>query len=217
MALKKITGNETPRPLRGKTSKFNRLVRFVDLNESLKEVEENFIQLPANPTTGDVLVFNGTEWVPGSVGGGNDEYQETIVEISSSDILTFGDGYDFSSQLPALNQNEYLDGYWFLEVVPTGDGYFDMDSILNVMGSYLPSDALKTSDYKVFKGDLLNKVYEIVDVPDFGGKVPVLGNNFVGYGFFMIYTLSGNNPTTYLDPSDFYLRLKIYHKTITFG
>jgi hypothetical protein len=69
MSLKKITGNETPRPLRGKTAKSNRLVRFVDLNESLKEVEENFIQLPSNPTTGDALVFNGTEWVPGSVGG----------------------------------------------------------------------------------------------------------------------------------------------------
>jgi hypothetical protein len=72
MSLKKITGNETPRPLRGKTAKSNRLVRFVDLNESLKEVEENFIQLPSNPQNGDALVYNSTSelWEAGSVGGG---------------------------------------------------------------------------------------------------------------------------------------------------
>lgn len=75
MSLKKITGNETPRPLRGKTNKFNRAVRFVDLTESLKEIEENFIQLPANPQNGDALVYNSTTglWEPGSVGGGGIE------------------------------------------------------------------------------------------------------------------------------------------------
>lgn len=33
MTIKKRTGNEIPRPLIGKTHKYNRLVRFVDLND----------------------------------------------------------------------------------------------------------------------------------------------------------------------------------------
>jgi hypothetical protein len=39
MNLTKRTGNETPRFNTGKTHKYNRLVRFVDLNESLREIE----------------------------------------------------------------------------------------------------------------------------------------------------------------------------------
>ena len=39
MAIKKRTGDERPRPLIGKTAKDNRIVRFVDLNKNLGEVE----------------------------------------------------------------------------------------------------------------------------------------------------------------------------------
>jgi hypothetical protein len=72
MAIKKITGNETPRPLRGKTHKSSRNVRFVDLNatadELVKYAEESFIQAPANPQDGDALVYNSTTglWEPGN-------------------------------------------------------------------------------------------------------------------------------------------------------
>ena len=39
MAIKKRTGDERPRPIIGKTAKDTRIVRFVDLNKNLGEVE----------------------------------------------------------------------------------------------------------------------------------------------------------------------------------
>jgi hypothetical protein len=67
MSIKKRTGNETPRPAIGKTAKSTRIARFVDLNEGLDEVvkyaDEKFVELPANPSEGEALVFDGEKWV----------------------------------------------------------------------------------------------------------------------------------------------------------
>ena len=64
MAIEKRTGSKLPRLASGKLAKDNRVVRFVDLNDSLNKIEEytegNFIPLPENPSNGDALVYNST-------------------------------------------------------------------------------------------------------------------------------------------------------------
>lgn len=54
---------------------YNSLTQNIDFNGNsgfnpFSVDVSQFIKLPPNPTTGDTLVFNGTEWVSGSIGGG---------------------------------------------------------------------------------------------------------------------------------------------------
>jgi hypothetical protein len=112
MAIKNITGNETPRPLRGKTHKSNRNVRFVDLNataeELVKYAEESFIQAPANPSIGDSVVWNGTDWVAGS-GGSGSEYTETIVMVTGEEFGDIANEAPIFELLPAPGEGKYYD------------------------------------------------------------------------------------------------------------
>jgi hypothetical protein len=214
MSLKKITGNETPRPLRGKTNKFNRLVRFVDLNESLKEVEENFIQLPSNPTTGDALVFNGTEWVPGSVGGGGDEYQETIVEISSAQILNMGSGTK-TNLTELLGVDEYLDAEIWIEFTPNGTNYTGTFENLHILYSdqeyWFEAGALK-SQYKAVW-------YLKLDGKDTVNSLQGAGNIYPMYPNYQTNIRIGVQaaPTTTILNGNGTLRAIIKYKVRTFG
>jgi hypothetical protein len=234
MALKKITGNETPRPLRGKTNKFNRAVRFVDLTESLKEIEENFIQLPANPNNGDALVFNGTDWVPGSVGG-DSEYIETIVDISSAQILAMGTSP--IELLPAPGVDSYYEGKIIFEIdpdpgfIPLADsniwityGSFNNTSVGNILSSL--SRVLNKISVKTLSGlspDFTKRTlvmplqdFTYVNLPEsqvFNNIGTNLSNNAVRMRLLgTSYEASG-----FEEGSGGTLRVKIYHKTITFG
>lgn len=81
----------------------NKLARIGHVNH----VIGNTIPLPANPNNGDALVYNSTTglWEPGSVGGS--EYTETIVDISSAQILAMGDTP--IELLPAAGVGKYYD------------------------------------------------------------------------------------------------------------
>lgn len=90
MAIEKRTGNEAPRPVLGKTAKSQRVVRFVDLNDSLDKVQEytegTFVQLPAQPSNGDALTYNAAtnSWEAGSVGGSTNEVLFAKVDASTA-------------------------------------------------------------------------------------------------------------------------------------
>ena len=80
----------------------NKLARIGHVNH----VIGNTIPLPENPQNGDALVYNSTTglWESGSVGGG-DEWQETIVNFTETE-LSVGGTYEL---LPLLSGNDYYE------------------------------------------------------------------------------------------------------------
>lgn len=79
--------------------------------ESLSElvdeaIKSEVIPLPANPNNGDVLVFNGIEWIA------DNEWQEVTVLITGEELRDLnGDSpIDFTNLFPVLDINtQYLD------------------------------------------------------------------------------------------------------------
>lgn len=88
MSIEKRTGDETPRPKIGKTHKYNRWVRFVDLNDYADQIVDfanlTYIPLPDNPSDGDALVYNSTteSWEAGITGGSAVKEKVTVLELS---------------------------------------------------------------------------------------------------------------------------------------
>jgi hypothetical protein len=69
----------------------NKLARIGHVNSVITDVN-NKIDAPANPVTGDALVYNGTDWVPGYPT--DPTLQTAVVEISSAELGSGGPGKD---------------------------------------------------------------------------------------------------------------------------
>ena len=137
-------------------------------------------------------------------------YTETIVIISSAQILAMGDNP--IELLPPVGGDTYYDYYGIIEFVGENTGYTLEDDI--VLGSYstfggcfIGANFLMGTSYKVFFFDNRNKGQESgVNAVQVGYYLPV--NESIS-----LFTYNSVNPAF----GDGTLRVKIYHKTITFG
>jgi len=205
----------------GKTSKDNVWARFVDINKvvdgvnaELDLVDAAILAVEALVTAGVVtdgvtITGSGTAGDP-LVAAGGSEYTETIVNISSAQILAMGTTP--IELLPAPGAGMYYDvDRVVLENIAVTTGYTVGTSYLSISNS--TQNIAYTASSLI--GDAVDRV-SVTKCADYWND-SVEGIN---YGQFIL--LNGNiTLSTYdaTDPTlgDGTLRVKIYHKTITFG
>lgn len=112
MQIDRLTGDERPRPKLGKTNKYNRWVRFVELNNYATQIldyaDGNFIVAPETPSNGDGLVYNSTTgtWEAAANAGAQDlESVLTEGNITGSFDIVISD----SQVIKQESTNTYLD------------------------------------------------------------------------------------------------------------
>jgi hypothetical protein len=139
----------------------------------------------------------------------NELYTETIVDISSAQILNMGTSP--IELLPAAGLNQYYDidkvvfEYTHITTRYTlGDNNRNMNLFGN-NGSYL------TDIYSGILRQTANSV-SIVEIGNYSSETPSSGGFQRLNDNIQLY-ISGGNPTL----GDGTLRVKIYHKTLTFG
>ncbi len=142
-----------------------------------------------------------------TVGSG---YTETIVNISSAQILAMGDTP--IELLAAPTAGTYYEYYGFLEYSHNTTAYTFNDQIVignssTYGGCYCHSSLITNSANRVFQFDSTPEGQEPQGV-SLNVAYPIPTGEAV-----KIFTYNGNNPTL----GDGTLRVKIYHKTITFG
>jgi hypothetical protein len=181
------------------------------------------ITAPDSPTVGDMVTWNGTEWVATPAGGS--DYTETIVNITPTET-TYSDGRP-------LVASGILDmGTTPIELLPAAgvNAYYDIDKVVleytHITTPYsLSSDLINVrhlSNYSfgsAFSPNLIVNTSDRVAI----GKMDAFSDD-VNNGFSMcgvqllnesivLDTYNNTNPTL----GNGTLRVKIYHKTITFG
>jgi hypothetical protein len=166
MAIKKKTGSELPRFNNGKTYKYNRYPRFVDLNKGLNEIveyaENTYIPAPSNPQNGDTVVFQNGDWVSGQSGSGGN-LQTTIVEISDIEIQSMN-----SSNILLLPNLSEPNQYYALKRlifefdpgnIPfslSGDEYFFIHGLGDIVGVFSVNSMLTGINKVAFIVDLVS-------------------------------------------------------------
>jgi len=157
-----------------------------------------------------------------TVGGGS-EYAETIVNISSAQILNWGSNrIEILADL--LNPNTYYDAYGVVEYDAGEVDTFTLGSLFigNWDGSNPTSGTLISNDL-VFSGVVKSRCFFNLTTAwkNNGANTPALYTNInsgVYIGGFSISGGGAQDPTQEGDSdSTGTLRVKIYHKTITFG
>jgi hypothetical protein len=218
MANKRIDQlNPNLEPLNG-----NELIPIFDTTNgtteriSVNTLLNNKIDAPANPQNGDALVYNSTTglWEPGVVGG-TSEYTETIVDISSDQILAWNNSSNKVELLPTPTTNKYYDiNKIIVEYKHNGTVYAgDFQALIVTYSSrevYLDGGVLKQPYDASFILDL-NKFDSLSDADERGYVFPFYPNYTnlsIGVREGLLKTITSGNGT---------LRVKIYHKTITFG
>jgi hypothetical protein len=176
---------------------------------TLADIQESVLDLTTPPSDGDVLTYDtgAISWQP--AGGGSD-YTETIVDISSAQILAMGDTP--VELLAAPTAGTYYEYYGFLEYSHNTTAYTFNDQIVignssTYGGCYCHSSLITNSANRVFQFDSTPEGQEPQGV-SLNVAYPIPTGEAV-----KIFTYNGNNPTL----GDGTLRVKIYHKTITFG
>jgi hypothetical protein len=143
--------------------------------------------------------------------GGGSEYTETIVNISSAQILAMGTTP--IELLPAPGVGKYYDYEGFLEYTHVSTDYIISDDLVlgsfsSYGGKYISSNILSSTDNYIIgfnnKGG--------------GQEVGLVAGNVISFKQLLnepihLFTFSEVDPTD----GDGTLRVKIYHKTITFG
>jgi hypothetical protein len=203
-----------------------------DLNRplSIEEMDDNFETLNSssldsisNPQEGDSLIYQSGSWVAGT----SEEYTETIVNISSTET-TYSDGR------PLVASGILAMGDTPIELLPDpGVGnYYDVDKVVieNVVGglqyqlnndNFLQlqingnnayfSPAVLFEPHQTFVV-WTGESYRIIDLTGDGDIVTIMSEQNVFGNPMQLSTLTGNAT----DGTNG-LRVKIYHKTITFG
>ena len=103
MSINKLTGDEIPRPKYGKTAKFNRYVRFIDLNKYTDEIleysEESFIRKDIVLTKDQLNNINSSGGIPLTLEELGCEKGESVLFLDIFSVSeVFRDGTDFDSQ-----------------------------------------------------------------------------------------------------------------------
>lgn len=137
-----------------------------------------------------------------SEGGGNSDYTETIVNITSAQILNMGSTP--IELLPAAGVGKYYDYYGFGEYLFNTAAYvFIGDSgFIGGLNSYFGQDL-----NNILGGN--SGTFKFSSAGSILGKTEPQQNN----ESIVFTTYDSENPTL----GDGTLRVKIYHKTITFG
>lgn len=160
---------------------------------------------------------NTVGWGKGSLnnsigwGQGGFEYAETIVNISSAQILAMGTTP--IELLPAAGANKYYDiDKVVVEYTSGASAYNFTDEIVLQINSnaVVLKNLLGLTDTWFIVNDLNS--YELTASAPIGGDVKVAYGEAVNKGL-TINTYNGTDPTD----GDGTLRVKIYYKTITFG
>lgn len=108
MALTKRTGNEKPRPQIGKTADKTRLVRFVDLNKLIDEIEQELVDLDTSIQTDLTAIIQAVNDVSDAVADLTPLTAE--FELSSADLLAIGASP--VELLPAEGAGSYYEIDW---------------------------------------------------------------------------------------------------------
>jgi hypothetical protein len=161
---------------------------------------------------------NTIGWGKGSLnnsigwGQGGFEYAETIVNISSAQILAMGTTP--IELLPAAGANKYYDWYAIIEMTPGTTKYTCADDILvGDSSSYFGQILFRTL---IDDADLNPSVIQISSK---SGQNEIQGGAYVvSYKTMLnrpveMLTYNATNPTL----GDGTMRVKVYYKTITFG
>lgn len=177
----------------------NKLARIGHVNSVITDVNTK-IDAPANPVTGDALVYNGTDWVAGYPT--DPTLQTAAVEVSSAEILDLHNNNKFL--LPALPEGK---AYKVLECIASyifgTTPYNSAGADTLVIDSDKPSFEWSTEGF--IRGTLQNRqqgffsVQAILSYPDLSNTTPVT------------LSLDGGTPMT---GGDGILKIKLVYQVI---
>lgn len=136
-----------------------------------------------------------------SAGGSGSDYTETIVNISSAQILAWTTPYNLLTNAGAGN---YYDWYMVLEYTAGVTAYTGA-TVLNIVSS--GGNTLATIDAYLI-GDTVNQIAIVYPAYNNGG-VMMWSSDTLNSGLQIASNALADGDGT--------LRVKIYHKTITFG
>ena len=171
---------------------------------TIDDLQESVLELTTPPDEGDVLTYTAgaPAWAPAS--GGSD-YTETIVNITSAQIKS---GNNLSLLSPTVGDTFYLYDYIIFELTH-GNIVYDVDTATELVIEDQDGNRLAFfSDLYYFTDDDSPKYYGYLrPTAPFGYMPTSLKMSFQDGTGNRVALLNGNGT----------LRVKIYHKTITFG
>ena len=187
-------------------------IKFLGVDASVPTPENRSSQ--SNGLSSMVTIEEIAEKV-GAINGGSSEYTETIVNISSAQILAMGTTP--IELLPAAGVGKYYD----IDKIVLECKMQGIDYVVDA-GSYLYiSEGIKSYvDAQILRPNSISEdTYSIMRFsPDYDSSdgIPMLGNLAINRAVTLdYYSDSGITPTPTTGTAT--LRVKIYHKTITFG
>lgn len=175
----------------------NKNYQALGMDEVARDIENIIEQV--NTNTEDIANMSG-----------GSEYTETIVNISSSEILSMGDTP--IELLPAAGAGKYYEYYGLVEF-DYGTTYYLLNDRIGIgcsqdYSATFFSEQIITSTENVAKKFSMGAPSESASTATALKSYPVRMNRPVE-----MFTYDATNPTN----GDGTLRVKIYHKTITFG
>jgi hypothetical protein len=187
---------------------------------TLEDIQETVLDLSTPPSDGDVLTYDAGASAPvwSAPSGGGSEYTETIVNISSAQILNFNnEGTNAVSLLSDILPNKHLidrvDIFW-------NEGNIAYELPLGAVATRIKfSDNIVDALLRAATIDVTQSTF-IFETNTFtisgNGVSYKLGQN--GFGFWIeSIDENGDAVESPLTTGNGTLTFKIYHKTITFG
>jgi hypothetical protein len=193
---------------------------------TLEDIQETVLDLSTPPSDGDVLTYDAGASTPvwSAPSGGGSEYTETIVNISSADILSFNtqdtDTFIDTGLTVNLPNTLYVDRFEVSFTAATTE-YSLPSGVSSAILIFKPNFtilSLALMDVKTpFNASFVvnpqlqiinNLIIESSQIASLGGKIGLIYLDENGEEVAISDLLTDGNASA---------KIKIYHKTITFG